>query len=314
MQKLAIVSDVHLKLRRYASFELGRFEQLINKLISADINTVIFNGDLLDHARPTLEELSALYNAFDRLHANSIETIIIIGNHEAVTKHLSTYDFINFPHTKLHAQLNSRIIIEDVTLQLCHWNNINSLHELESADILISHYRSAMPGLYEAEIDTSFLSKYDLTILGDIHSRYSPQDNVHYTSSPYSINFTKDTAGYGYIELAIDDGAYTWQYIDLDLPCKTRIDTSYQDLHKFKPEPNHLYRVHVAGTLDELSKLSSYDNVTYIKEVMIHTVSKSTKKADDAPFIDKLVERVNATVAGDNKKTKNILVQLQGDT
>jgi len=316
MKKIAIVSDAHLKLRKHAEFERKRFRLLINSLANSSADIIIFNGDLLNHAIPTLQEIEELNQAFISLERKEI--YLLDGNHEAVTKDKSTYDYLMFKGPIEQRKRVHTLHIEDVTLLLCSWQDLDRLPVLK-ADILISHYRSAMEGLYGEEVDTSkFINNYKLVLLGDIHSRYSPNPHVFYTGSPYSISNTRDIRErFGYIELTTDKGEYSWKYIDLKLPQKIRIDLTFKEVKDFKPKPEHLYTLYVKGTLQELSTLNNTNNVIYKKLVELKSTVKSTTEPTDKPFIDTLVDKVVPQITGtpiQKRNTKNIIVQLQGDT
>ena len=317
MTKIAVVSDVHLKLRKHVEFERNRFQLLIQHLEESDADVIIFNGDLFDYARPTLEEIQLVTQAMWALSDKQIH--ITAGNHEAVSKWLCTYDFLRLPNVITQSSKSKVIGFDDVCIQLCHWEVLSRLVELDPMDILITHYRSAMKGLYDEEVDTSkFINNYKLVLLGDIHSRYSPNPHVFYTGSPYSISNIRDTRErFGYIELTTDKGEHSWKYKDLKLPQKIRVDLAFKEVKDFKPKPEHLYTLYVKGTLQELSTLNSTKNVIYKKLVELKSVVKSTTEPTDKPFIDTLVDKVVPQIKGtptQKRNTKNIIVQLQGDT
>jgi len=315
MTKIAIVSDVHLKLRKHKDFERKRFRQLISKLAESDANIVIFNGDLLDYSIPTLEEIKEVNDAFFVLTQDK-EVWLLDGNHEAVDKVHSTYDYLSFANVLRPKEGSQEITVENTSIRLCGWSKIGELKDTIGSDILISHYRSAMEGLYQEEVPTAnFVNKYKLILLGDIHSRYSPLPHIFYTGSPYSISSTRDTRNkYGYIELQVEGHAYSWKYIDLNLPQKIKVSLDFSKLQDFKPLTEHLYTVEVTGTMQELKTLSNYDNVTFIKKAELSKPpTVVTKTKNDKSFIDNLSEKVEMDVSSKSRhKVKSILVQIEG--
>lgn len=317
MTKIAIVSDIHLKLRKHKAFELDRFELLVDELKNSDADIIIIDGDLLNHAVPTLEEIRAIHEM--SLSLGNKRVILLAGNHEAVTKDTSTYDFVPFPNFEF-ISTHKPVQVEDVWINLCSWGSIKKLQDLPSADILISHYRSAMEGLYDEEVDTSeFTSKYDLVLLGDIHSRYSPEPHVHYTGSPYNIAFSRRPEEGGYVMLTIQDDKYGWYYKNLDLPRKIRVDLVAEELPSFKPEARHLYTIHLSGSLDQLSGVRDYANVIFVKYVALEDAPEVDKIAvvESKTFIDALADRVTGQLKmpkADKYRARNVLIKLQGDT
>lgn len=315
MTKVAIVSDIHLKLRKHKDFERSRFRQLIQILANSDADIIIINGDLLDYAIPTLEEIKELHDAFDVLSDKTI--YLLAGNHEAVNRESSTYDYLSFAGVLKPEDGSQIIYVEDIGIKLCDWNQIHNLKFGGPSEILITHYRSALEGLYGEEVQTAdFINKHELILLGDIHFRYSPLPHVFYTGSPYSIAATRKVSEeFGYIELTLDAGDYSWKYINLGLPQKVRIDLTFSHINDFKPNPKHLYNLHVTGTIQELKTLENYGNVFFTKVVELKEPIAVQNIAPEKTFIDNLSEKVETQIDGNHKhKTKSILVQIQGDT
>jgi len=315
MTKVIIISDIHLKLRKHRDFERSRFRQLIQLLTTSDADIIIFNGDLLDYAIPTLEEIKELHEAFETLRDKTV--YLLAGNHEAVNRESSTYDYLSFAGVSRPFSGSVNLTIDGVTLRLCDWGSISSLKDANGGDILITHYRSALEGLYGEEVQTAdFINKYKLILLGDIHFRYNPLPHVFYTGAPYSIAATRKLSEeFGYIELTLDSGKYDWKYINLTLPQKVRIDLDFDRVKDFVPDPKHLYNLHVTGTIQELKTLENYDNVIFNKMVVLKEPTVVKKVVQEKTFIDALSEKVETQLDGcDSSRAKNILLQIQGDT
>jgi DNA repair exonuclease SbcCD nuclease subunit len=281
---------------------------LIDHLANNDAGIIVFNGDLLDSAHPTLAEIKELSQAFKKLAHKPV--YLMSGNHEAVSRTESTYDYIDFYNVTpiKRTMLN----LEGVDILLCDWHNIGTL-KLSSADILISHYRSAMPGLYDEEVDTSeFANNYKLILLGDLHHRYSPLHHAHYTSSPYSIHFNKAPKDYGYINLTVSNGGYVWEYETLNLPNRRRLDVEYDDLATLGLNTSDLYSIHVTGTLEQLITLEDTPSIEYTKIPTISHAPASTTSLSDVPFIDALIEKVEAQMSDTSGLSRSIILELQG--
>ncbi len=279
---------------------------LIEHLSNCDANIIVFNGDLLDSARPSIEEIGAVLKALNKLKHK--EVIINVGNHEAVSLNKSTYDILNIPTA------DYVISVGNLTIGIIGWLKRDTLQNHKGTDIIISHYRSEMKGLYEAEIDTSFTVNHDLVILGDIHDRYSPSPNSHYTGSPYPTHYTKSNKAYGYIELSINGYDFDWKYVDLDLPKKIRLDVDFKDILSLDIEPQHLYKIYVTGTLDELSNLHNTENIIYQKDITTPEVVEQVQALPDLNFIDNLTTQVEDRLATKLDNVKTILLNIQGDS
>jgi DNA repair exonuclease SbcCD nuclease subunit len=313
MTKLSIISDIHLKLRRYAEFEAKRFDLLFDELASDDSSIIILNGDIFDYANPTLEEIQVFYRNMKKLINKTV--YIIPGNHEAVNKRISTFAFLPETSYTLVDQI-THLDIEGITLNLVSWNFIDHIQDTGKADILISHYRSTMPGLYSEEIDTDkFIHNYKLCILGDIHSRYTPNSKAIYTGCPYSINFTKSTENTGYLQLVIADGKYIHSYIDLNLPQKISVELTPDECRTYKFNPEHLYKVSVEGRLDELRTLPSRPYIIYQKQLVKHSntpTEEVTTFKKQLDFIDRLSREVGKSLNKELHEVVNVFTQIRG--
>jgi len=182
----------------------------------------------------------------------------------------------------------------------------------KEADILVTHVRCEMPPHIEAERTTEFLTEYPLVILGDLHSKYSPGGNAHYTNSPYSINFSSSKPNGSYIQLDIDDEGYEWKYVDLDLPQKVKFSGKASDFREFKPDPHNLYRVVVEDTLEELRTLPYHKNVMYSK-IIKHVIVEAEEIPESTELIDLLVTRVVEANSYDTRreaKTRSVIDKL----
>lgn len=268
---VAIVGDVHLSLRRYPEFEANRFKLLIDELIKQNPKAIIFAGDLLDTNRPTLEEQKLLLDAFHKLKYNGIKVKVISGNHEALTNTTNVYDYI-LPHNAEYIRDSFLYVMNtapnhiNTGIRMISWTDVKFVNHEPSNDILVTHLR-ANHGLLKEEFDIQKLSEcYEQVFMGDLHFRYSPFKNVHYTSSPYTTKFSplSSLKDCGFIML--DTVTREWKYIDLDLPSKIKIECSFKDLQDVRHGlEKHLLKVYVSGTLEELKSIPTEDNVIYVK-------------------------------------------------
>jgi len=288
--RVALLADVHHHLRKHKEFEANRFELLCTKIAEREYDTVIYLGDLLDKARLTLEEEDSLRVNLGKIKARQI---VLDGNHEAKDKDTSTYDYITIPG--LEYVTKDILDIHGVKCTFMGWTKLKHYKSVPKGDVLFSHIRSNI-GIVKEELDVQYLSKrFKQVVLGDIHSRYQPFDNVMYTSSPYATHFHKNcTRKYGYIEMVITDGEYTLSYKDLDLPTKRAFDCKIQDIDKLVLKyPNDLIKLSVTGTTEQLENLSQHDNVIYSKILQCKTVQHTGDIIEDISVVDKLADIID---------------------
>ena len=285
---VAIVSDIHINLRRHSAFETSRVLALAALLVSKDYTHIVLNGDLLDHARPTLQE-AKLAQDFIKIISN-INTMVYLldGNHEAidVSKKLSTYDYIQMPSCVYIK--DSVVQIEERDIRMVSWSHLKALSRPTAADLLITHVRCEVKPHIKAERDMMFLQEYPLCILGDIHSRYAPADNALYTSSPYAISFSsKDPKG-SYIEINMED--MIPHYVDTNLAQKVKLVGVVEDFRDFTPDNKDIYNIVVSGTLEDLRTLKAHKNVLYTK--IIDRIEVEEEIPETTDLHELLVDRV----------------------
>lgn len=283
---------------------------LVKYLKSKSYKTIIFAGDLLNHARPTLEEMELVQMIINILSEDS-EVIILAGNHEMVTNNQTTYDFWQ--------PVNAKIVTESFVrhnLVLIDWRTLMStdITDLENTYkgqglTLVSHVRSNC-GMIKQEYPVEILSDvFSTVILGDIHDRFSPFSNVHYTSSPYSTRFIKESnlkSTYGYIEL---DDNNRFQYVDLNLPSKISASCMFSDVSELRDRlKTHLLKLDVTGTIKELETLQ--DEPLCLFNKIINDNTNDAVIVDVRQPLDTLIlDNINFDNAGFSKEELSAFLQ-----
>lgn len=301
MTRIALLGDIHVTQGKNKEFEANRFLELCSSISDKGYDYVIFMGDLFDKARPSLEEISLVRKGLGLIVATKI---VLDGNHEAVTKDTSTYDYIDIPD--LHYKPYNSMLIEDIEVFLLGYKHISNYITIPKCDVLLSHFRSNF-GIIKEEVNVQAIaSKASLyTFLGDIHQVYSPMDNVHYTSSPYGIHFSKEQHKHGYIELVIDGIAISRKNIILDLPTKIILDMTPTEIahNILKLDTKHLYRIRVKGTSEELEKLPQLNYVQYITQL---TLLEETSNVEiNTDILEAII-----TLVGESKDVRSVLTKI----
>ena len=314
---IAVIADVHVNLDRDSEFEQDRFLKLIQHIAQNSYDYVIFAGDLFDKARPSLEELKLVISELSFL-ATSSQIFIIAGNHEAVTRRSTIFDYINF--NEFASVIKDKdITINHTSIRLTDWMTIKKYDVMKSkVDVLISHFRSNL-GFIKEEVNTAVIARSaNLVVLGDIHQAYSPLDNVHYCSSPYSTKFTSPlTTTYGYIELHIAaeaNVAPTFNRVVLNLPSKFKISTTLSsNALQQLVNAGHMLKIEAKGTMEELAELPQYKNVQYIKTCITTDtydvdVQASANTVHKESTIDTIVSSLHETI---QEKARDLLFLVE---
>lgn len=289
MVRIAVLGDVHIRLPKNQDSveyieDISRYNSMFDYVENCKYDLVIFAGDLFDKARPSLEEIKYVCDRLARLPSS----IIIDGNHEAVTKTSSTYDYIHIPNTTI---MNYDVLtIENTSIRFMGYKHLANHIIVPKSDILISHFRSNVGAFIKEEVPVKEIAKrFKDVILGDIHSMYNPEPNVWYTSSPYGLHYSKSKEKYGYIELVIDSDKYTIDRVELNLPRKIKIEANYDDVIKLVNDSLvDRYLIEVEGTLDELSNLPKHRLVKYITKLANNEVEVDNVKLKRANVLDTL--------------------------
>lgn len=300
MVKIALVGDVHLTQSKHKEFEASRFVSLCRTISTKKYDMVIFMGDLFDKARPSLEEIQLLQLMVAHLNRVGVRTIVLDGNHEAVNKDSSTYDYLRIEG--LEYLPYDMIIVDDVKIHTLGYKNLNKYILLPKCDILLSHFRSNF-GIIKEEVNTEEIAKKANTVfLGDIHQVYSPLPNVHYTSSPYGIHFSKENHKHGYIELTVDSGTYEFCNVELNLPTKRILDLPIKACNSIQNKTD-LLRIRVTGTSEELESLPKYTNVQYVVSLLLK--EEETLVQNKTDILESLIE-----IVGNTKEARNLLTKV----
>jgi len=248
------ITDIHFSLAKNPEWETSRFLQLFKHLQQTDSEIIILGGDIFNK-KPSIQELKVFYEA---LASTNKRTIIIDGNHEAITLDSYVYDFIpkvNFEYAKNEVL---SFFDDTVHLHLVGHSGIGNLptKPLAGKNYLFSHLRCNIPPHIQEEVPVETIaSAYDFVYLGDIHSAcYSPYENVIYSGQPYTTKFVRKETN-GHLQLTLTPEGITHEHIELDLPCKIKYTTHTDNLSILNDvmESRHLYKVIVSGTADELS-------------------------------------------------------------
>jgi len=284
MCRISLVTDIHVRIVNTSPYQedwnYKRLMQLGYMLNKEDTSEVWILGDLFDRAMPSVFDVATV-NTFLSIIGKPIK--FIEGNHERINKLQYTMQLLS---TTLNIErLSESFSIEGVHIVALGHDTLYKVLDVPKADILLSHFRWSHPIFGKGELsrkDESKISEnFKLTILGDIHSRYIPKDNVKYIGSPYSISFSPSSE-FGVGELILDNGKFIFNYVDTDLPNKIKLSTPLTLLSGVLSGllPEHKYRITVTlieKELDKFKKLKTESNVEIIGKV----VERGTKEVQE---------------------------------
>lgn len=251
--KILFIADLHIKLGQKTvpkDFQYNRFIELANELNLVECDKIVIAGDLLDVAKPSVEELGLMYEFLSLLDK---EKILIPGNHEMVTKTKDCY----IPLDGLMKDLNCLVLRDFTNLDGIDYIPYNILHKKEwpkaQSNFCVTHVRGEIPPHVTSEIDLERFSSYEKVFAGDLHSYKNTQGNLYYPGSPFSTSFHRNipSGSNGFFIIDTNTGSHTWH--ELYLPQLIRKTVS-DPKEMVATKPHHtIYELE--GDLDELAKI-----------------------------------------------------------
>ncbi len=259
MSNLIFVADLHIKLGQKnvpRDWQYNRFMLLaeeLNSVVSLE-DTIIIAGDLLDVAKPSLEEVGLMY---DFLNILDVPVILIPGNHEMTTKKKDCYRFID----SMLKDLGVVVIRDFHTQDGIDYIPYNVLHNKEypitDSSIAITHVRGEIPPHVQPEVDLEKFNGYDKVFAGDLHSYTNSQGNILYPGSPFSTSFHRGvpSGANGYFSISLPDKCHIWT--ELHLPQLIRKTVSNPE-DMIATEFHHtIYELE--GSLEDLALVENSD-------------------------------------------------------
>ena len=226
--KIVVTGDIHINTNRFQEFELERLTYLQKNINKQKPDLVILNGDILDKAKPTLQDLQLFYKFTSGIKST---IFLIAGNHEELSIRETCYDFI--PELNYTYIPSGKLEYKDWKLLFVSHHRLNEIKDLRG-DILFTHYRSAVNIHTTDEYNNKLVSeKFKITFLSDIHQKMNPYMNILYTSSPNSLKFNKEVDTYGFYVITLDDDI-KYEYKALEKYSKQRLVVSESNIEDVK--------------------------------------------------------------------------------
>ena len=286
MVNVLLLADIHIRLDELPidpSWEYQRLILLAEAINKQNVDELWVLGDLFDKSHPTMADIIAAKRFITELDA---PIKYLEGNHERISRDI--YTLKQLEQVLGIEKLPEHFEVEGIGITAIGHDNIHKICELPEDDLLLSHFRWSHSifgrGELSKKVENDISTTFRFTILGDIHYPYEPLKNVMYISSPYSINFGKQKA-FGMMQLFFDKGAYTYERIPLDLPCKisTKLNLSLVNGYVDSTDPKHRYRVIVNirhNELEKFKKLKVPKNIELIPQFIENDFEKVVKKIE----------------------------------
>ena len=262
------IADIHIKLGQKnvpKTWAEERYFMMFNQIEEAvqkhNVTEIIIPGDIFD-AVPKLEELGIYYKMLDSF---SVPTKISTGNHEALTKKLSFFQYLK----EVSERINSNVeIVLDVTKYEDYYivpyefiKKEQTWKDLEELPVF-THVRGEIPPHVKPEIPLEWLEKFPVVFAGDLHSHENTQRNIVYPGSPVTTSFHRSLTDTGYLLI---DSDWSWSWHKFNLPQLIRKTVSSED-EMVKTDFHHtIYELE--GAVEDLAKV---ENSELLDKKIVH--------------------------------------------
>ena len=288
MKIFLCVADIHCQIKKEVPvvWQINRYKELFTTLISlckehaADL---IITGDTFERSEPELEELQLVMEFFRHLKEEKITTYLVGGNHETISKNISTLDFLDIGKDKtidVHYKSHGWYLEVPEEKATFWFLNHSSLADPQwetpdekpkGLNILISHFRCNLGYHIKEEIDVEgLLQSFDLAVCGDIHCNHE-EGKLIYTNQPINKEFQQSPET-GVLLLTLDDGTFKTKRIKTSLPALIQRNCNCVEFATLEINARDFYRVEVTGTLPELRLLTAPANVRLVKQPLVENV------------------------------------------
>lgn len=291
---IVFVADIHIKLGQKnvpKEWQKDRVRKLANELVMLRGGALIIGGDLLDVAKPSMEEVSLMLEFLDICAQHYEKIYLIPGNHEMVNKKADCFMPMR---EQLQKHYNCLLITELKTVRFSDNFSIdfipyNIIHTFKAedrkSDYAVTHVRGEIPPHVKPEIDLSVFSEYKEVYAGDLHSHQNSQGNIKYPGSPYFTSFHRSHSNNTNGVLVIDITTHSSNWVGLQLPRLLRKTVSSPEEIVATEYDHTIYEIE--GDLHEMSKISKTDLLD--KKIVKDTFTPAKLNMQDTSIEEELV-------------------------
>ena len=267
--KILFIGDPHIQVSNLPEVEIF-MERLINLATERQPDLIIIAGDLL-HTHERLHTL-ALNKACDMVNDMRLiaKTYVLVGNHD----YIQNQQFLTQNHwmTGLK-EWDNTVIVDSVVSETVRGEKFVFVPyvppgrfqealdtfsgEWQDASCIFAHQEFAgckMGAIVSVEGDKWPLD-YPHVISGHIHSKQTPQPNIYYSGSAMQHAFGESEKNI-IACLTFDNGEYTNDEVDLQLPRKRIVYMDVEDVEEYTlPDTKDKIKVTLTGSYEQFKAL-----------------------------------------------------------
>lgn len=311
--RILVVGDIHFCKRSRAIVDLMA-ERVILAIKKHAPDHVVFLGDTLDGFRFVDTVYQEKANEFFYKASLLCPFTLLVGNHDIETKNLFMSPVHGFSAMRHYWPINLvetkciEFSVKGFLFQAVPYCPNGRLSE--GIDTIEKRTGDPIATFCHQEIDGCSIGRRVLTggdkwkpewglgVAGHIHHHNLMKNRdgsvyVLYTGSPYQdkidesvdksislLTFSKEEKD-GYMPV-YNRVAYFWheERIYLGLPVKVELEMTYRQYRSWKPEPDHIYFLHITGTASELIALEQMRKTQDVRNLGGNIVKINTGCAD----------------------------------
>jgi predicted phosphodiesterase len=308
---IALVADIHIDTSEGTIFETTRVLELARAIKDTGASKVWLLGDILNKSKPTHYDIITLGRFLDEL--NVLDVAYIDGNHERVRD--GKYILDDIMQMFKISKLPNEFKLGNFKIIAIGHSELYKLEHIESADLLLSHFRWSHPlyGKGEVKHEQLLRSKCENIILGDIHNFYKPHPNVTYISQPYASKY-QTTQENGFILLDIKDAELAFKRVVTNLPTKIKLVVPLSKLIQILETLDLANKYVIDVIVKEQKELKTLKNIRLPKCVTrlrpkLDTVESVKEKAEvvTSSILDTILSILPKTIKQEKEYIKDIL-------
>ena len=273
------ISDLHIKCIDSTKCK-NNFEEIkyaINNMIkyidSPNESLIVIIGDLFHYINKINNDILLFINEIINILTNKCKTIIILGNHDVVPNNENNdlkilfMRFISYINKNviLLTSENEYVLDNIIFIPTLFYSQSIKQLQLKTTKTLISLFHNEINGciynynnqnhISDYYIKKSDFDKFDLVLLGHIHTHQFLQQNMAYSGSLIQTNFGEEINNQGFIKWDIQNKTGKFIKIHQNTSYITVTNDNYDKLNY--PTNSHI-RLIINNTMSDINQIKEY--------------------------------------------------------
>ena len=273
------ISDLHIKCIDSTKCK-NNFEEIkyaiinvIKYIDSPNESLIVITGDLFHYINKINNDILLFINEIINILTNKCKTIIILGNHDVVPNNENNdlkilfMKFISYINKNviLLTSENEYVLDNIIFIPTLFYSQSIKQPQYKTTKTLISLFHNEINGciynynnqnhISDYYIKKSDFDKFDLVLLGHIHTHQFLQKNMAYSGSLIQTNFGEEINNQGFIKWDIQNKSGKFIKIHQNTSYITVTNDNYDKLNY---PPNSHIRLIINNTMSDINQIKEY--------------------------------------------------------